>query len=504
MSSTRRKFTVSHYKLIVLAVFFFGWPPLSDTLLQAADHTEIQSLLDHEIIGSVLPMTEVQRYCHERVPAMPHLHSVARWKQVAEQIRSQVLQRIVYRGAAVGWRGATTKVEWLDTIEGGPGYRIKKLRYEALPGMWIPALLYEPNELSGKVPAVLNVNGHASLGKQYPAKQIRCINQAKRGMLALNIEWLGMGQLASPGYKHYAMNQLDLCGTSGLAPYYLNMKCGLDVLLSLEHVDPSRVAVTGLSGGGWQTIIISSLDTRVTLADPVAGYSSFRTRAYHLKDLGDSEQTPNDLATICDYTHLTAMLAPRPALLTFNLHDGCCFEGDYALGPLLDAARPIYRLFHRDDALRWHVNDDPPGEHNYSVDNRQQLYRMLGDYFYSQGTHFDAKEIPSEDEVKSKEELFVELPEQNEDFNTLALGLAKNLPRGAKLPNEKDAAEEWQRSQRRKLREIVRAKDYIEHLAALVAPRQVRLIDASDRVKTELSEMHTWYELLGQEYEPVQ
>ena len=141
------------------------------------------------------------------------------------------------------------------------------------------------------------------------------------------------------------MNQLDLCGTSGLAPFYLDMKRGLDVLLSLEHADPARVAVTGLSGGGWQTIFFSSLDTRVTLANPVAGYSSFKTRAWHLKDLGDSEQTPNDLATICDYTHLTAMLAPRPTLLTYNLHDDCCFEGAYALEPLFNAAEPIFRLY---------------------------------------------------------------------------------------------------------------------------------------------------------------
>ena len=33
--------------------------------------------------------------------------------------------------------------------------------------------------------------------------------------------------------------------------------------------------------------------------------------AQHFKDLGDSEQTPCDLATLVDYTHLTAMRAPR-------------------------------------------------------------------------------------------------------------------------------------------------------------------------------------------------
>jgi dienelactone hydrolase len=428
----------------------------------AGEPSELQAVLEREIVGSLLPMAEVQRYCEDRVPLMPEVKTAAEWEAEAKRLRSAVLEQIVYRGEAAGWRDAQTKVEWLQTIDGGPGYRIKKLRYEALPGMWIPALLYEPEKVSGKVPAILNVNGHTALGKQYPPKQIRCINQAKRGMLALNVEWLGMGQLGTPGFSHARMNQLDLCGTSGLAPFYLAMKRGLDVLVSLEHADPSRVAVTGLSGGGWQTIVISPLDTRVKLADPVAGYSSYRTRARHLKDLGDSEQTPNDLAGLCDYTHLTAMMAPRPTLLTYNSKDNCCFESGYALQPLLDAAKPIFRLYEREDALRSHVNDDP-GTHNYEVDNRQALYRMLGDFFYQNDEQFDPKEIPSDDEVKSKEELAVELPEKNEDFNTLALSLCKDLPRGGTLPQDKEAALEWQQAGRAKLRQIVRAKDYDVH-----------------------------------------
>ena len=34
--------------------------------------------------------------------------------------------------------------------------------------MWIPALLYEPEKLDGKVPVVMNVNGHVGAsGKAY-------------------------------------------------------------------------------------------------------------------------------------------------------------------------------------------------------------------------------------------------------------------------------------------------------------------------------------------------
>lgn len=428
-------------------------------LVPAADtQSDLKALLNREIIGPRQAQLEIEAYLEPLIPRMPEVKSAAEWDKHAERLRAAVLERVVFRGEAAQWRDAKTKVEWLDIIAGGPGYRIRKLRYEVLPGMWIPALLYEPEKLAGKVPVSLAVNGHDGAGKAAPYKQIRCINQAKRGMLVLNIEWFGMGQLRTEGFSHARMNQLDLCGSSGLAPFYLAMKRGLDLLLAHENADPERVAVSGLSGGGWQTIFISALDTRVKLCNPVAGYSGFRTRIKYHKDLGDSEQTPCDLAAVADYTHLTAMLAPRAALLTFNSKDQCCFEAGYALPPLVEAAAPMYKLHGKEKSLRTHVNDDP-GTHNYEIDNRQAFYRMLGDHFFAGDKTFDAKEIPCGNEVKTRDELAVELPTPNLDFNTLALKLSKDLPRNSTLPTSRAAAEKWQTEQRKKLREVLQAKD---------------------------------------------
>ncbi|HIK95110.1 MAG TPA: hypothetical protein EYG03_24475 [Planctomycetes bacterium] len=389
---------------------------------------------------------------------MPEPDSVAAWETYINGVRQEVLDKVVFRGEGQNWRSQPTEVQWLETIAGGPGYHIRKLRYEVVPGMWVAALLYEPDQLDGRVPVVMNVNGHDRVnGKAADYKQLRCINQVKRGMLALNVEWLGMGQLAGPGFSHYSMNQLNLCGTSGLAPFYLAMSRGLDILLQHKNADPARVAVAGLSGGGWQTIFISSLDKRVTLANPVAGYSSFRTRGRYQSDLGDSEQTPSDLAMITDYSHLTAMLAPRPALLTNNAEDNCCFKAEHALPPLLQAAQPIYKLYGKPTNLRYHINHDP-GNHNFGLDNRQQLYRMLGDFFFADDKDFDTTEIPSDDEVKWKEELFVELPDGNHDFNTLALELSDRLNRS--LPDAPASLNAWQSEHRTTLRKIVRAQDF--------------------------------------------
>ena len=432
----------------------------ASSIARAGDNASIADWLVKPILAPNQPLHEVQEYCESRVPPMPQVSSVEEWERFAEKSRQRVFDNVVFRGEAAKWRELKTQVEYLDTIEGGAEYHIRKLRYEAVPGMWIPALLYEPKKLEGKVPVVLNVNGHdRKNGKAADYKQTRCINLAKRGMLALNVEWIGMGQLQGNGNSHYRLNQLDLCGTSGLAPFYLSMSRGLDVLLAHEHADPDRVAVAGLSGGGWQTIVISALDERVTLSDPVAGYSSFRTRARFASDLGDSEQTPVDLGIAADYAQLTAMRAPRPTLLTFNLNDNCCFASPHALPPLMDAAMPIYKLYDKADHLRWHVNEDP-GTHNFGRDNRQALYRMIGDFFYADDAKFNATELPCEEELKSFDELLVEVPQGNATLHSLARQLSKSIPVDRTIQGRPESpTPSWQQKRRRVLRQVVRTRN---------------------------------------------
>lgn len=424
----------------------------------AVDEETLRAILSRENIGADLALAEVEDYCEARVPMVPQVDSVEAWEKLASQWRQEMLDKVVFRGEAAKWREAPKQVEWIESIPGGDGYRIKKLRYEVLPGLWAPALLYEPLVLRDKTPVVLNVNGHdRPNGKAAKYKQIRCINQAKRGMIALNLEWLGMGQLNTPGFDHYRMNQLDLCGTSGLAPFYLAMERGLDILLDHKFADPERVAVAGLSGGGWQTIFISSLDTRVTLTNPVAGYSSFRTRVRNHSDLGDSEQTPCDMATVADYSHLTAMMAPRATLLTFNVKDNCCFASGHALPPLLNVSEPVFKLYDKAERLQSHVNHDP-GTHNFEQDNREALYRMFAAHFFAGDDSSSAEEIECDAELKSKQELEVALPDNNEDFQTLATALRTSLPASEPLPEKPTVA--WRDAERANLAAVVRAAKY--------------------------------------------
>jgi hypothetical protein len=393
---------------------------------------QIGEALAQPILDPGTPQREVEAFCEARVLRLPAADAPERqspeaWQKYIEGVRQNVLNQVVFRGEAAKWRDYEGKVEWLAAAEVHDGYTLKKLRFEAVPGLWVPALLYQPAKLEGKAPVFLNVNGHDGAGKAAKYKQIRCINLARRGIIALNLEWFGMGQLRGPGFGHYKLNQLDLCGTSGVAPFYLAMKLGLDILLAQDHADHARIGVAGLSGGGWQTIFFSSLDPRVTLANPVAGYSSYLTRIHNHSDLGDSEQTPVDLAATGDYAHLTAMLAPRVALLTYNQKDDCCFAAPHALPPLLEAARPVYQLFGQAANLHEHINYDP-GTHNFERDNREALYKVIGQHWFEGSGSYSPVEIDCEADVQTTEQLSVELPEGNLDLQSLAQQVMQKLP----------------------------------------------------------------------------
>ena len=414
-----------------------------------------------------LPLRELRTYVAARVPKMSRPTSVAQWQAQADTIRADMLDKVVFRGEAARWRDAKTRVEWLDSISGGSDYVIRKFRYEALPGMWFPGLLYEPTNLANKAPVFINVNGHDELGKATPQTQLRCINLAKRGGLAFLLEFLHMGQLRQEDNRHNALVQLDLCGTSGVAPFILTLTRGLEAALAHPNADTTRVGVAGLSGGGWQTIMLASLDKRITLANPVAGYASMVTRAQYTRDIGDAEQIPSDMCTVADYSHLTALMAPRPLLLTYNAKDECCFLPEGSLPPLEQAAWPIYRLYDADDRIQTHINHEP-GTHNFEGDNREAFYRIVGKFFFPGDANFNPADIPiPQSELKTAEELAIPLPPNNATLHGLAVELSQSLPKRAVLPSDATTAEAWRSAARERLRNVIRLERYTAQLQSV-------------------------------------
>ncbi|MCC6858367.1 MAG: acetylxylan esterase [Bryobacterales bacterium] len=405
--------------------------------------SQVQAVLEPHLGSPDLVAHELRQYLQRKAPALPAAKDARQWTAEAAALRARMLREVVYHGWPREWVDAPPRFEDLGPIPAGKGYRMRKLRYEIVPGFASSAVLYEPENAGGKMPAILNVNGHVGApGKAVEYKQKRCINQARQGILALNLEWMSFGELSHPENVHWFGAHLDLAGANALGLFYLAMRRGLDYLYERPDVDRKRIGVTGLSGGGWQTIVLSSLDDRVAVSVPVAGYSAFVSRVERAADTGDLEQNATDLLTVADYPHLTAMRAPRPTLLIYNAEDDCCFRAPLVKPYIFDRVLPFFRLHGAEGSLAWHENTDP-SDHNYQLDNRQQSYRFFTTHF---GLPAAREEIPADGEIRTVEELSAGLPEDN----LTILGLAKQLAGRIQRPSTPSAV------QRGTLRETVR------------------------------------------------
>jgi dienelactone hydrolase len=410
-----------------------------------------QPLLPHDVL-----VYQLRRYLLGRIAQPPTPKSAAAWTQDAEKIRAQFLQRM-FHGWPLEWINAKPRFEEVGVIETGRGYRIRKFRYEVVPGYYAGALLYEPEQVHGRVPGILNLGGHEHvIGKAADYMQKICINFAKQQIMALSLEFIGMGELNLSGNDHSFGAHLNLVGLQEDGLFYLAMRKGLDYLASQPNVDPNRLGVTGLSGGGWQTAMLSGLDERVLAAAPVAGFSSLQQRIEEEEEktsVGDLEQVSPDFFDGYDYSHLTALRAPRPTLLIYNANDDCCFRAALAKPLVFDAVRPIFKLYGKEDALSWYVNENP-GTHNYQRDNREQAYRFFGKYLQ---TPLSGKEIFSDGELQTYEDLAIGFPPGNLTLLSLAQKSAGEFHRSP-IPPVGASRDEWSARKRDELRAVLHYK----------------------------------------------
>lgn len=407
---------------------------------------DIEPVLKQQLQPPSVVTFQLQQFLMRRVPKLPAPSNAAQWSAESQRIRRHLLEDVIFHGWPAQWVNAPPQFQDLGAVETGKGYRLHKLRYQIVPGFYATALLYEPWPLKGRVPAVLDVMGHfPKLGNKQEFEQKLCINQALKGMIALNPEWIGMGELNVPGNSHWYAADLDLDGMNGVGLFYLAMRRGLDYLAQNPNVDAARIAVTGLSGGGWQTIVLSSLDPRVLVSIPVAGYTNLQGRAARLPgEPGDFEQNASDFLDGQDYSTLTAMRAPRPTLLIFNAEDSCCFRAPLVKPEVFDPVRPFFQLYGKQADFQFHRNTNVSA-HNYGLDNREQAYRFLTKYFHLPA---NGSEIPVGADLKSYDQLLVGVPKDNLTILGLARKIAGELKRPA-MPSNLGA-------QREKLRRVVR------------------------------------------------
>jgi hypothetical protein len=415
-----------------------------------ATRDTVAPLLEQQVQSNAVTAYQIQKYLMKDIPTPNALATAEQWSAEQQALRKRILKDIIYHGWPPEWIDSAPQFEQVQVINTAHGYRVRKYRYEIVPGFESTALLYEPEPLNGKAPAILNFTGHDPLGNLSEYEQKRCINFAKRGILAFSLGWPGLGELAQQGNNHDFAANLDLVGANSLGFFYLLIRRGLDFLASLPNTDRTRMGATGLSGGGWQTILISSLDERVNVMVEVAGFGSLESNLTRPTDSSDVEEDATDLMMGFDYPFLVAMRAPRPTLLIHNEQDDCCFLAPLVKPYIYEQILPFFKLYNSENALRWYENTDP-GTHNYQLDNRQQAYAFFSEQFH---LPLFTKEIPSDSEIYTLEQLAGNLPNGNLTIAELARKLATQIHRDP-IPavGERRA---WQKSRREQLKSVIR------------------------------------------------
>lgn len=120
-------------------------------LLQAqSTPDQLKPILEKQLQSPDLAEFQLQEYLMKRVPKLPPVTTPEQWTREGEQIRKRVLASVVFHGWPSEWVTSPPRFEDMGTIPSGKGYRMRKLRYEVVPGFYSTAILFEPENLQGK------------------------------------------------------------------------------------------------------------------------------------------------------------------------------------------------------------------------------------------------------------------------------------------------------------------------------------------------------------------
>jgi dienelactone hydrolase len=263
------------------------------------------------------------------------------------------------------------------TVDRGD-YVVENLHYQSRPGLYVTANLYRPAHIppGTRLPTVLYVCGHSPRGRDgnKTAYQSRGIWFARHGYVCLVLDTLQMGEIAGVHHGTYREERWWWI-SRGYTPAGVeawNGVRGIDYLVSRSDVDPDRIGVTGISGGGATTFWIAAADERARVVVPVSGmadlesYVSNRVINGHCDCmfLYNTHQWP--------WTRFAALVAPRPMLFV-NSDQDPIFPMD-ANERVINRLERVYSWYGAGDHVDSFVSI---GGHAYRQDIRQGVSRFM-------------------------------------------------------------------------------------------------------------------------------
>ena len=241
------------------------------------------------------------------------------------------------------------------------GYTVENIAIEILPGLWINGSLYKPAKYKGKIPVIINPDGHWEKQRYRPDCQYRCAAFAKMGAMAFSYDLFAWGesllQFKFEDHRRSLSMTIQALGSIRI----------LDYLLAQKDADTSRVAMTGGSGAGSHTVLMTALDDRIKVSAPVVAISSY----FYGGCPCESGMDIHDCGGRTDNVEIAAMAAPRPQLL---ISDGSDWtdkmpEHDF---PYLQKMYNWYGK--KDNVQNVHLPND---KHDFGITKRIPLYEFM-------------------------------------------------------------------------------------------------------------------------------
>jgi dienelactone hydrolase len=345
------------------------------------------------------PLKDLDGYFPFKPPA-----SKAEWERRAQRVRQQIL-------VSQGLWPMPTRTPLRAVIHGRidrGDFTVEKVYFESAPGFFVTGNLYRPKNVAGKVPGVLFAHGHwtnARVLLSSPAElrhqiaegeerfeeggqspfQSMCVQLARMGCVVWQWDMLGNAdcrQLSMELVHGFAKQRPEMNTTAnwGLfspqAEAHLQSAMGLqtwnsirslDFLLSLPEVDPDRIAMTGASGGGTQTMILAAIDPRVKLSFPAVMVSTAMQG-------GCTCENASLLRVETGNVEFAALFAPKPQGMT------CANDWTKEMSTKgFPELQQLYALMGAPDNVMLKRGEHFP--HNYNAVSRSAFFTWLNRHF---------------------------------------------------------------------------------------------------------------------------
>lgn len=203
---------------------------------------------------------------------------------------------------------------------------------------------------------------------------------AEKGFVTFAIDWMGCGERNDRLKPHFlsTAGDRDWCNLYylhatmlGMTPLSINLAHGrvaTDFVSNLAEVDPERLGVMGMSGGGTMTLWTALTDPRFKAAEIIC-YSDLWA-LFGIRDINYcGSQVAPGLFKLVDLPDLQGLLAPLPLLVNIGAYDEC-FQPANAL-QCYDGVKTIYGAARAEDRL--HL-DLFPGGHAWAGNKSESFF----------------------------------------------------------------------------------------------------------------------------------